>query len=152
MSRRITRHRGNTRNRTLYRVTATWPAPAPVVQFENEDRRHVYAKARKWARTGAVVDIERATGFAWQHERTLDGPALVAEQEQARVEAEEAARRQAVEKQLDEQTARFVARVLAEHAADEHDRHARLMQSPPVPRRAEGRTAAAHVVARRGVR
>ncbi|WKU45991.1 hypothetical protein Q3V23_19065 [Streptomyces sp. VNUA116] len=148
----MSRHRDTTRNRTLYRVTATWPAPAPTVQFENEDRRHVYAKARKWAQTGAVVNVERAKGFEWQHERTLDGPALVAEQEQARAEAAEAARRQAVEEQLDQQTAAFVARVLAEHAEAEHDRHARLMQSPPVPRRAEGRTTAAHVVARRGIR
>lgn len=148
----MTRHRDKTRNATLYRVTATWPAPAPVVTFENEDRRHVRAKARKWAQTGASVVIERARGFEWQHERTLDGPALVAEQERARVEAEAAARRQAVEQQLDQQTAVFVARVLAEHAEAEHERHARLMQSPPVPRRAEGRTTAAHVVARRGIR
>ncbi|MEV5509031.1 hypothetical protein [Streptomyces orinoci] len=76
----------------------------------------------------------------------------MAQLERARRQAEEAAHRQAVEERLDQQTAAFVERVLAEHAEGEHDRHERLMQRPPVPRRAEGRTAAAHVVNRRGIR
>ncbi|MEF3114507.1 hypothetical protein [Streptomyces chrestomyceticus] len=147
----MSRHRDTTRNGTAYRITALWPGLTTNVGFRHSDRKHIYAKARKWAASGAVVVIERARGYEWQHERTLDGPAAVAEA-RARVEAEEAARRRAAEEQLATDTARFVSRVLAEHAEDEHERHARLMQSPPVPRRAEGRTTAAHVVARRGVR
>ncbi|GAU67664.1 putative hypothetical protein [Streptomyces sp. NBRC 110611] len=146
----MTPRHDKTRNLTRYRVTATWPAR--TVTFSNSDRRQVNAKARKWAKDGALVVVERAKSYEWQHDRTFDGPAMLAEQEQARAEAEAAAHRRAVDEQLAKQTARFVERVLAEHAEAEHDRHARLMQRPPVPRRAEGRLTAAHVVAGRGIR
>ncbi|MFE7316432.1 hypothetical protein ACFU7T_25570 [Streptomyces sp. NPDC057555] len=138
-------------SRTTYRLTATWPTPAPRVQFQTSDRKRLYSKARTWAGEGAVVVIEKARGARWLPDTTLDGPAMLAEQHQT-AEMKAAARRAAVEAELAARTSRFVDTLLAEHNQAEHHRHARLMQAPPVPRRSAGRLAAAHVVAGRGIR
>ncbi|MGD3112532.1 hypothetical protein [Streptomyces sp. YGL11-2] len=139
-------------SRTTYRLTATWPTPAPRVQFQTSDRKRLYSKARTWAGEGAVVVIEKARGARWLPDTTLDGPAMLAEQQHQAAQKAAAARRATVEAELAARTARFVDNLLAEHHQAEHNRHARLMQAPPVPRRASGRLAAAHVVAGRGIR
>ncbi|MEV5509030.1 hypothetical protein [Streptomyces orinoci] len=59
----MTRHRDNTRNLTEYRITALWPGLTTNVGFRHADRRHVYAKARKWAAAGALVVVERSKGY-----------------------------------------------------------------------------------------
>ncbi|MFF0894714.1 hypothetical protein [Streptomyces sp. NPDC003278] len=127
-----------TRNVARYRVEGSWDSrPDRPAVTTTPDKRRAQRLAREWAATGAYVIFQENGGHqVWRTLYEIDGPARIAAQRAADRRAVAEARRAAVEAE---------ERLRAADDADaEHDRYARLMTRPPVPRDATGRVTARH--------
>lgn len=119
-----------TRNRTAYRIEASWnDRPDRTVVKITPDKAAARRHAQQRVEQGAYVILQQRDGFHWRTIAEYDGPALAANTSQEAAHAREAAQQPPQAAQGPRDAERRAAR--REAALD---RLNRLMVMPPVPR------------------
>jgi hypothetical protein len=123
-----------TRNRTAYRIEASWnDQPDRTVVKVTPDKKAARRLAQQRVDQGAYVILQQRDGFHWRTIAEYNGPALAAERrEEAAWHARQAAQERAAARQAAQDAEAREKRAQRREAVLDHLAH--VMATPPTPR------------------